>query len=405
MSTNPTSPPFETVTANDRGTPVTLVNCVLIIFSSIVVIARAFTRLRITNLKALDDFAIIVALAFAIAQTVCMQLARNHGLGKHRDIVSSEDFILYSKYNYASNILTVLTLAFAKCSVFQLILTIIPKRRIRLACHALDATIVLWLLTSIFALAFQCDLPHPWLLGGDRCVNLTALYDYVGIMNILTDIALIVIPFLVVWDLQLRISKKIIITSLFAGRVLVPGTAIAQLACLDAYLDAIGGDQTWQNSIPAILNQIIVNLSIITACVPSLRRVVTDLQTNQTGLKVSENLEMNLTEAAYGKDGSRPQTNNTLQMCSRNAGGRDRKYNNDSSSSSSNNNRILPYGHNVDNRTGNVATIYSLRGDREKTAARQSSEEHLRQDGIQYTMEVSIEEDDLGSRKDERWTP
>ncbi len=116
MSTISTKPPFEVVTPNDLGAPVTIVNCILIIFSGIVVIARGLTRLHITKLKAIDDVAIavtvvslcevwcdvertdrIVMQVFAIAQTVCMQLARNHGLGKHRDRLSSHAFDEYSK--------------------------------------------------------------------------------------------------------------------------------------------------------------------------------------------------------------------------------------------------------------------------------------------------------------------
>ncbi len=54
----PTKPPFEVITPDDRGAPVSIVNCILIIISGIVVIARGLTRLTITKLKAVDDVAI-----------------------------------------------------------------------------------------------------------------------------------------------------------------------------------------------------------------------------------------------------------------------------------------------------------------------------------------------------------
>ena len=63
---NPTSPAFETATPNDHGVSVTLVNCVLAVFSGLVVISRAFVRLRITKLRAVDDVAIALALVCTV---------------------------------------------------------------------------------------------------------------------------------------------------------------------------------------------------------------------------------------------------------------------------------------------------------------------------------------------------
>jgi hypothetical protein len=56
------TPAFATVTEFDHGAKVTVVNIVLIFFSGIVVVARAFTRFRITRLISLDDFTMFSAL-------------------------------------------------------------------------------------------------------------------------------------------------------------------------------------------------------------------------------------------------------------------------------------------------------------------------------------------------------
>jgi len=192
-----------------------------------------------------------------------------------------------------------------------------------------------------------------------------------------------------VWDLQLKQEKKLFVVGLFATRLLVPGLVIAQLVCLNPFLAALNGDQTWKNVVPSLLNQIMINVSIITACIPSLRRVVTDLQTRQTGLAINENLE--LTIGTYGKEG----TQASGMPMNGHGGGNDR--------SELRSNRVVPYGHNVDNRVGNMASIYSMhtRPDRsEKLRSRQSSEEHLRDEAdgnIHYTVEVSVEEDDANS--------
>ncbi len=76
---------------------------------------------------------------------------------------------------YASQLLTIVTLTCAKLAVSQLILAIRPQRVIRLALHVVEGVIGVWFITSLFALAFQCNLPHPYLLATNRCVNLVSI--------------------------------------------------------------------------------------------------------------------------------------------------------------------------------------------------------------------------------------
>ncbi len=50
-------------------------------------------------------------------------------------------------------------------------------------------------------------------------VHQKALYYYIGIVNILTDVALVIIPIFVVHDLQLKTQKKVFVVFLFATRI------------------------------------------------------------------------------------------------------------------------------------------------------------------------------------------
>ena len=179
----------------------------------------------------------------------------------------------------------------------------------------------------------------------------------------------------------------------------VPATVIIQLAYLKPFLNSLDGDQTWKNTNPTIINQVAMNVSIMTACIPSLRRVVMELTTHQTGLKVTENLEMTIggTKASKGSS-SKNGTDKSMRSGSS-------KSKNEKSLTRSNNS--IPYGHNVDNsRIGNLTNIYASRS-RDKVSGDQSSEEHLRGENIHYTVEVSVEEEEdrISSMdsKQERW--
>ena len=127
-------------------------------------------------------------------------------------------------------------MACAKVAVSRLIIAIEPKRPLRLACYALEIVFGLWAATSIFAVAFQCDLPHPWILAHGRCLNLVgasqmsecvpadrqqrAVYFYIGAMNILTDLVLTVLPIPLLWGIRLKPSKKLLVVGLFGTRIL-----------------------------------------------------------------------------------------------------------------------------------------------------------------------------------------
>jgi hypothetical protein len=113
-----TAPPFVSITEDDRGSYVTIPNCMLIVFSGIVVLSRGLARLRITGLSKSDDAAISISLvssppgtlspilmwcvqAFAIVETVCLQLAVTHGLGIRETTFVKRDFDTYSKVRHS----------------------------------------------------------------------------------------------------------------------------------------------------------------------------------------------------------------------------------------------------------------------------------------------------------------
>ena len=144
-----------------------------------------------------------------------------------------------------------------------------------------------------------------------------------------------------------------------------------------------------------IINQVALNLSIITACIPSLRRIVIELTTHQTGLRVSENLELAIGSSGYHRRKTERASKSSNSKTMASSGGSRRS-------------NPIPYGHNVDSRVGTTASIYSPRN-RGKIPGREASEEDLTDENIHCTVEVCIEEeeDDHVSTEDarmERWT-
>lgn len=120
---------------------------------------------------------------------------------------------------YAANILTIATLGAAKASVILLITSIQPLRPVLLGCYGTLGLVGAWMIAGVLALAFQCELPTPWNLGPDTCVDQYALNIGLGAVNIVTDLIIVVLAYLMMRTTQVSTSKKWAVVALFGLRI------------------------------------------------------------------------------------------------------------------------------------------------------------------------------------------
>ena len=74
------------------------------------------------------------------------------------------------QYLYASQILLVAAMAFAKLSLGLLITSLMAEGYSVLASRGLLIIILGWAVSSVLAMAFQCSMPHPWDFGA-HCID------------------------------------------------------------------------------------------------------------------------------------------------------------------------------------------------------------------------------------------
>ena len=126
----------------------------------------------------------------AFVQSVIVQLAINHGLGRHSDKISSSDFVTFSKvrallssitlaglltwkykYDYAGEILVILVLVCAKISIALLIQRLTPQTRFVQSTWLVMMVVLGWGIFSVLGLAFQCGIHQPWISAPDKSVK------------------------------------------------------------------------------------------------------------------------------------------------------------------------------------------------------------------------------------------
>ncbi|OAX85588.1 hypothetical protein ACJ72_00002 [Emergomyces africanus] len=287
-------PPFLKVTPKNHGAWVILSSCLLLILTVIVVLVTLISRARVLRKLVLCDMLLSLATILLFAETLCINFACSNGLGQHRHALNEKLFQAFSKFFYASQILAIASLACSKVALTLLIIYIKPLRAVLNACRCLLGVVFAWGIAGIVALAVQCDPPRPWDFGEGRCINQQALYIGLAVLSITTDIALVILPFFLVFQVQLPTRKRLTIASFFCMRILVPLFTIFSITSQNQYFNSSPLDKTWHAVHPTIWAQATLSISIITACIPSLRRVMADLQTGLMAGRVTEFLELSI---------------------------------------------------------------------------------------------------------------
>lgn len=161
-----------------------------------------------------------------------------NGLGRHFDTLSSDNVIAFQKVNrrahssrplkmlksnqsfYAANVLFIASQAFAKVAVIFFFRVITPIDFHRTLTWILTGATLAWAFSSILILLFQCDTPRVWDVITNECIDQRAIWNYINAVNIILDICLIWLPFTVVWELKTKLTRKLVVMSCFATRIL-----------------------------------------------------------------------------------------------------------------------------------------------------------------------------------------
>lgn len=121
---------------------------------------------------------------------------------------------------YASSILAPFISGAAKVSLCLLIRQIDNLGKLNMANLVLGGLVLVWIVTGFFSVVFQCPLPTPWLAGSyEQCPNYGPIYVYNGIMDIITDLALCILPVAMMWHVQTTARRKAIVMGLFGTRI------------------------------------------------------------------------------------------------------------------------------------------------------------------------------------------
>lgn len=141
-----------------------------------------------------------------------------NGLGKHAPAVPLDMAITFAKWLFASQFVYVAVIAMIKTSVILMYLRIFPSKNFRVYAYILQGIVVAWAIAIAFTGLFQCTpIKKAWLgeLVEGHCINVAASFIGNAVPNIITDIAILCLPVVQVWKLQMNPTQKISVCLVF----------------------------------------------------------------------------------------------------------------------------------------------------------------------------------------------
>ncbi|KAB8266926.1 hypothetical protein BDV30DRAFT_244788 [Aspergillus minisclerotigenes] len=283
---------FQALSSENRGTLITLTSVSLLIVAIIFVAAKFGSAIYFKQRRTAVNTPIWAALILAIIQVVLLQKAVDHGLGKHQDELSDGDIRAWSKFAYVAHILLIGAMSISKMSTILLIWRLTPSKILRRSCAVTAGIVVGWSIFAVLGIAFQCEMPGPWLYSPERCAGEGAIFYPIVVLNILTEIIIVVLPFLMMRNVQMARHKRVKILCSFSSRIIIVFLGIAHLALVPSFSHST--DVSWDIVNWEIVAQTMMLTAVIIACVPTLYHIFAGLHSGLTTTQIPDGIDLDL---------------------------------------------------------------------------------------------------------------
>ncbi|KAL4955732.1 hypothetical protein BDW69DRAFT_182283 [Aspergillus filifer] len=199
-------------------------------FISAVIAARVYVRLAILRELGTDDMLMVIGTILGFGLTGASMAAAYYGVGRHyQDLLplSPPTTTPMLQSIYATRILYVLPLMFVKTSLLLFYLRLDPRRWMKYTVYGLLVIVIGLSIASFCILAFSCFLPPKfWDLSVDASDHFMdadrqqTFYEANGVLNIVTDICIYIVPIPMLWGLRISVRRKGAIFAIFSIGIL-----------------------------------------------------------------------------------------------------------------------------------------------------------------------------------------
>ncbi|KAF3911467.1 hypothetical protein ABW20_dc0105989 [Dactylellina cionopaga] len=207
----------------NHGPTVLATTIVFLALAFISVTLRVIARGFIARKMRIDDHLILVA--FALSFGMCLSIVQgvNYGFGRHSNTIPYSMALEKQKYQYAFTLLFNPAIAVTKVSILAFYLLVFKvQKHFRRFCWITMAVVIVAGLALTLLLAFRCSPiglvfdPESNRQPFPGCIGTVRIYFASAPVNILEDLAIIVLPIPVLTSLRLPNRQKAILLVVFS---------------------------------------------------------------------------------------------------------------------------------------------------------------------------------------------
>ncbi|KAL8908906.1 MAG: hypothetical protein Q9171_005249 [Xanthocarpia ochracea] len=215
----PTKNPFPAVfLAESRSSKTLNVTVVFGILEVLFVGLFLTSKYKSKTFKGMDTYMMIPAFATCFS-TIIVNIVQVEyaGLGRHIIALSNKELTTFLKSFVALQFTYIPSVTFPKLSILALYLRIFTTKPYRYATYAIAVFLgLIWLASFILAFAECTPFQYSWdkSIQG-HCINYFITFRLIGGLNVLNDVAILILPLPVIWGLQTSTNQKIGLTITF----------------------------------------------------------------------------------------------------------------------------------------------------------------------------------------------
>jgi len=257
-----------------KGVTIIVVTAIFTLLASLAVVTRLYARLLLLKNGGRDEITIVLALMASFGLLIATVIEVHYGLGQHQVNVGFGDEIMQLKALWVNEFFYNIALALTKISIILQYLRVFVGDGTRRACWIVLAVTVIYSLQATLVQIFNCvpvagfwDFTIP-----ARCVNKTVVWFIYATVNILLDLAILILPMPALWSLKMPTKQRLLVISIFALGGFACLTSILRLESL--YIVTKSEDNTWDTVNLGMWSNIEVNTGIICSSLQTIRPVI-----------------------------------------------------------------------------------------------------------------------------------
>lgn len=262
--------------------------CIVFPILAILAVAGRFWARHLKHLSIeADDWTILIALVFCIGSGILGLVGGIYGdlgvsqpLGPNGFALPSPKLLVFKKVIYSSTIILVGSLTFSKLSILLFYRRIFPKRSFNILVWTMFGMNAFWGVAYTFVYIFQCvpvEQVFTTSIGepGRRCWSQAANQSF-AISSIVLDVVILIMPMPSIWELQMPVRQKLVVTGIFLLGTVVVAIGIVKCVAFFTIIDIIEKNHdTTHDEAPLFYYTIPEScLCVVSACLPTFRPLV-----------------------------------------------------------------------------------------------------------------------------------